>query len=108
ASIIINQYKGSIRRMEQATSRIERLQDSIKDYKNKIANTEKEIKNLRPKDIPEGFSINYEISKDLVEASINAKERVFDKMVNLLEDHANEHFQNLIKYNNIQGGVLKF
>ena len=108
ASTIINQYKGSIRRMEQATSRIERLQDSIKDYKNKIANTEKEIKNLRPKDIPEGFSINYEISKDLVEASINAKERVFDKMVNLLEDHANEHFQNLIKYNNIQGGVLKF
>ncbi len=108
ATTIINQYKGSIRRMEQATSRIERLQDSIKDNKFKIANTEKEIKNLRPKDIPEGFSVNYEISKDLVEASINAKERVFDKMVNLLEDHANEHFQNLIKYNNIQGGVLKF
>src|SRR5690606_35759938 len=77
ASTIINQYKGSIRRMEQATSRIERLQDSIKDYKTKISNTEKEIRNLRPKDIPEGFSINYEISKDLVEASINAKERVF-------------------------------
>ena len=108
AIVIINQYKGSIRRMEQATSRIERLQDSIRDNKTKIANTEKEIKNLRPKDIPEGFTINYEISKDLVEASLNAKDRVFYKMVNLLEDHANEHFQNLIKYNNIQGGVLKF
>lgn len=108
ATLIINQYKGSIRRMEQATSRIERLQDSIKENKTKISNTEKEIKNLRPKDIPEGFTINYEISKDLLEASTNAKERVFDKMVNLLEDHANEHFQNLIKYNNIQGGVLKF
>jgi DNA sulfur modification protein DndD len=108
ATTIINQYKGSIRRMEQASSRIERLQDTIKDLKSKISTTEKEITNLRPKDIPEGFTINYEISKDLVEATLQAKERVFDKMVSLLEDHANKHFQNLIKYNYIKGGVLRF
>jgi DNA repair exonuclease SbcCD ATPase subunit len=108
ASTIINQYKGAIRRMEQASSRIERFQDSIKNLKTKIANTEKEITNLRPKDIPEGYLINYEISKDLVEATLKAKDRVFDKMVNLLENHANKHFQNLIKYNDIKGGVLSF
>jgi DNA sulfur modification protein DndD len=108
ASTIINQYKGSIRRMEQASSRIERLKDSIKDIKTKIANTEKEITNLRPKDIPEGYTVNYEISKDLVDATLKAKERVFDKMVSLLENHANEHFQSLIKYNDIKGGVLRF
>jgi DNA sulfur modification protein DndD len=108
ASTIINQYKGSIRRMEQASSRIERLQDSIKDIKTKISNTEKEITNLRPKDIPEGYTVNYEISKDLVDATLKAKERVFDKMVSLLENHANEHFQSLIKYNDIKGGVLRF
>lgn len=108
ASTIINQYKGSIRRMEQASSRIERFQDSIKDIKTKIANTEKEITNLRPKNIPEGYTVNYEISKDLVDATLKAKERVFDKMVSLLENHANEHFQNLIKYNDIKGGVLRF
>jgi DNA sulfur modification protein DndD len=108
SSTIINQYKGSIRRMEQASSRIERLQDSIKDIKTKIANTEKEITNLRPKDIPEGYTVNYEISKDLVDATLKAKERVFDKMVSLLENHANEHFQSLIKYNDIKGGVLRF
>lgn len=94
--------------MEKASSRIERLQDSIKDLKRKISTTEKEITNLRPKDIPEGFTINYEISKDLVEATLNAQGRVFDKMVSLLENHANEHFQNLIKYNDIKGGVLRF
>lgn len=108
ASTIINQYKGAIRRREDASFRIGRLQDSIKEIKNKIFNTEKEITNLRPKDIPEGFTINYEISKDLVDATLKAKERVFDKMVNLLENHANEHFQNLIKYNDIKGGVLSF
>ena len=108
ASTIINQYKGAIRRMEQASSRIDRFQDTIKNLRSQISNTEKEIKSLRPKDIPEGYTTNYEISKDLVEATLKAKERVFDKMVNLLENHANEHFQNLIKYNDIKGGVLKF
>lgn len=108
ATTIINQYKGSIRRMEQASSRIERLQDTIKSLKTQISNTEKEISNLRPKDIPEGFTVNYEISKDLVDATLLAKERVFDKMVSLLEDHANKHFQSLIKYNDIKGGVLRF
>tara|TARA_R110001592_G_scaffold32178_11_gene112867 strand:- start:11567 stop:13759 length:2193 start_codon:yes stop_codon:yes gene_type:complete len=105
---IINQYKGSIRRMEQASSRIERFQETIRDVKSKILTTDKEIKNLRPKDIAEGYVTNYEISQDLVEATLEAKERVFDKMVNLLQDHANEHFQNLIKYNDIKGGVLSF
>lgn len=108
AITVINSYKGAIRRMEQASSRIERLEDSIRSIKAVKKVTEKEIENLRPKDIPEGYTINYEISKDLAEASLNAKERVFDKMVSLLESHANKHFQNLIRYNDIKGGVLKF
>lgn len=29
-------------------------------------------------------------------------------MVSLLEKYANEHFQNLIKYNDLAGGILKF
>jgi DNA sulfur modification protein DndD len=108
ATTIINQYKGAIKRMESSSFKIERFKDTIKDLKYKINNTEKEIKSLRPKDIPEGYTANYEISKDLVEATNQAKERVFDKMVSLLENHANEHFQNLIKYNDIKGGVLRF
>lgn len=105
---IINQFKGAFKRMEQASTRIERIENSLKELKTKLTTTEKEISDLRPKDIPAGYSINYEISQDLVEATNKAKERVFDKMVSLLENHANEHFQNLIKYNDIKGGVLSF
>lgn len=108
ASDIINQYKGSIRRLEQASGRIERLQNNISELKTKITNTDKEITSLRPKDIPEGYTISYEISQDLVEATNKAQARVFDKMVSLLESHANEHFESLIKYNDIKGGVLSF
>ncbi len=105
---IINQFKGAFKRKEQATSRIERIQSDINKLKKDISNTDKEITNLRPKDIPEGFTINYEISQDLVEATNKAQARVFDKMVSLLENHANKHFESLIKYNDIKGGVLSF
>jgi DNA sulfur modification protein DndD len=108
ASDIINQYKGSIRRMEQASTRIERVENTVKELKTKITNTDKEITNLRPKDIPEGYTLSYELSLDLLGATGKAQERVFDKMVKLLENHANKHFKNLIEFNDIKGGVLKF
>lgn len=108
ALTIINQFKGAIKRMEQASNKIERLEGNIKALKNNLSATEKEIDNLRPKDLPEGYTLNYKICSDLEQAIINAKERVFDNMVNLLEEHANRHFQNLIKHNDLAGGILKF
>ncbi|GGF14255.1 AAA family ATPase [Flavobacterium limi] len=105
---IINRYKGAIRRIADSSFQIEKLQDSIKKLKSSILNTEREIQALRPSNIPEGYLLNYEISTDLALATENAKNRVFDNMVNLLEKYANEHFQSLIKYNDLAGGILKF
>lgn len=52
--------------------------------------------------------MNYDICSDLAYATEKAKDRVFDNMVSLLEKYANEHFQSLIKYNDLAGGILKF
>lgn len=108
AQTIINRYKGAIRRMESSSFQIERLRETIKKIKTNIQNTEKEIQSLRPTNIPEGYLLNYQICSDLAEATDKAKDRVFDNMVSLLEKFANEHFQNLIKYNDLAGGILKF
>lgn len=108
AQTIINRYKGSIRRIESSLIQIERLKSNVNKIKTDIQNTEKEIQSLRPSNIPEGFLLNYQICSDLAEATEKAKNRVFDNMVNLLEKYANEHFQNLIKYNDLAGGILKF
>jgi DNA sulfur modification protein DndD len=105
---IINRYKGAIRRIADSSNQIERLKDNIKRLKTNIYNTEKEIQSLRPSNIPEGYVLNYEICSDLADAAIKAKDRVFDNMVNVLEKYANEHFQSLIKYNDLAGGILKF
>lgn len=108
AQIVINRYKGAIRRMESSSYQIERLKENIKRLKTNIHNTEKEVQSLRPTNIPEGYLLNYQICADLANATEKAKERVFDNMVSLLEKYANEHFQNLIKYNDLAGGILKF
>lgn len=105
---IINRYKGAIRRIENSSSQIERINGKINEIKRNISNTEKEIQSLKPSDIPEGYNVNYDISHDLYEATLNAKERVYDNMILLLEKYANEHFQDLIKYNSLSGGILKF
>lgn len=108
ALTIINRYKGAIRRISDASSAIDRLKESIRKTKLQIVNTEKEIKDLRPKDLPEGFLLNYQICNDLAIMIENAKDRVYDNMIGLLEKNANHHFQNLIKYNELSGGTLKF
>ena len=108
ASAIINRYKGAIRRISDSSYQIDRLKGIIKKIKTDILNTEKEIKSQRPPNLDEGYLLNYEICSDLYEATESAKNRVFDNMVSLLEYHANEHFQSLIKYNDLAGGILKF
>jgi DNA repair exonuclease SbcCD ATPase subunit len=108
ALTIINRYKGAIRRIDSSTVQIEKLKDSIKRLKITINNTERDLVSLRPSNIPEGYLLHYQICTDLALATEQAKERVFDNMVSLLEKYANEHFQNLIKYNDLAGGILKF
>jgi DNA repair exonuclease SbcCD ATPase subunit len=108
AQTVINRYKGAIRRMESSSFQIERLKENIKRLKTNIHNTDKEVQSLRPTNIPEGYLLNYQICADLADATEKAKDRVFDNMVSLLEKYANEHFQNLIKYNDLAGGILKF
>lgn len=105
---IINRYKGAIRRMENSSFQIEKSKETIKSLMSKIHYTEIEIETFRPSNIPEGYLLNYQICSDLAEATEKAKERIFDNMVKLLEKYANEHFQNLIKYNDLAGGILKF
>ena len=107
---IISRYQGSIKRMENARVRIDgNLKPRIKKLNLDITNLEVEIESLsNSQDIPQGYIDNYSISKDLAQATIKAKDRVYNDMISLLENHANIHFKNLIANNDLAGGILKF
>jgi DNA sulfur modification protein DndD len=110
ASTIISQYQGSIKRMENATTKIDDfLKPKINKLKIDIKNIADEIESFsQSQDIPQGFKDNYSIAKDLADATVKAKDRVYDDMISLLESHANRHFQELIASNDLAGGILKF
>lgn len=110
AQEIISNYNGAVRRMENANGKINDLIiPKINKYKKDLKAIEQEIKDLnKSNDIPSGYNENYEVLNDLEEAAQKAKERVFDGMIQLLEEHANIHFKNLIKNNDLSGGILKF
>lgn len=107
---ILSSYHGAIRRMESARSKIDDIiRPKINKLKTDIDNIEKEIDALNiTQDIPQGYKDNYSISIDLAKAAFNAKERVYDNMVKLLEKHANGHFKDLTINNDLAGGILKF
>jgi DNA sulfur modification protein DndD len=107
---IISSYSGAIKRMESARNKIDDIiRPRINNFKGKIQNIENEIESLnKVQDIPEGYQLNFSIFRDLAEATSKAKERVYDNMIRLLEEHANRHFQNLISNNDLKGGILKF
>lgn len=107
---IISNYNGAVRRMENANGKInDIIIPKINRYKKELKAIEQEIKDLnKSNDIPSGYNENYEVLNDLEEAAQKAKDRVFDGMIQLLEEHANIHFKNLIKNNDLSGGILKF
>jgi len=110
AKEIISNYNGAVRRMENANGKInDIIIPKINKYKKDLKAIEQEIKDLnKSNDIPSGYNENYDVLNDLEEAAQKAKDRVFDGMIELLEEHANIHFKNLIKNNDLSGGILKF
>ena len=107
---ILSNYHGAIRRMENARSKIDDIiRPNIVRLKTDIQNIENEINGLNnTQDIPQGYKDNYSMAIDLAKATLNAKDRVFDNMIQLLETHANEHFKNLTVNNDLAGGILRF
>lgn len=110
AKDIIANYNGAVKRIENASNKInDIIIPKINEFKSKLKTIENDInENNKENNIPQAYNLNYDILNDLEEASSNAKEDVFDEMIELLETHANKHFKSLIKNNELSGGYLKF
>lgn len=105
---IMAQYKGALTRLQKANEDIVKANNRIDSLRESIRKDENELSRMRPKDTPKEYEIHLDISSDLRDAAQRTRIRVFDDMILKLEKEANQHFQNLIKYNELAGGILKF
>lgn len=105
---IMAQYKGALNRLQKAEDDIIKAKNRIDSLKESIRKDEMELSRMRPQDTPKEYEMHLDISADLRDAALRTRTRVFDDMILKLEKDANQHFQNLIKYNELSGGILKF
>lgn len=105
---IMSQYKGAISRMERAKSDLDNSGDKLSKHRKDLKLLEDEISRMDIKDVPEIYRTNYTFAFDLKNAAERTRTRIYDQMLENLEKYANIHFKNLIKYNDIKGGELKF
>ena len=105
---ILNAYEGAIKRATQAEERINRTTQRIKEINKTIKGIEEELEKLRGVDVPVEYKNAYELLNDIAISVSNTRERTFINMLKRLEEYSNKHFGNLIKYNEISGGILRF
>ncbi|MEB2786811.1 AAA family ATPase [Algoriphagus persicinus] len=105
---IMAQYRGAISRMQKSEDDIIKAKNRINSLNESIRKDENELGRMRPQNSPKEYEVHLDISADIRDAARMTRIRVFDNMILKLEKEANQHFQNLIKYNEIAGGILKF
>lgn len=108
ARLIMAQYRGALTRLQRAEDDIVKSKNRIILLEESIRKDEIELGRMRPQDTPKEYEIHLDITSDIRDAAQRTRIRVFDGMILKLEKEANKHFQNLIKYNEIAGGILKF
>lgn len=105
---VMAQYKGALGRLQKAEDDIVKAKNRINSLNDSIRKDENELGRMRPQDTPKEYELHLDISSDLRDAAERTKIRIFDGMILKLEKEANQHFQNLIKHNELAGGILKF
>jgi len=105
---IMAQYKGALIRLQKADDDIVKAKNRIKSLEDNIRLDENELSRMRPQNTPKEYELHLDISNAIRDAAQRTRIRVFDMMILKLETEANQHFQNLIKYNELAGGILKF
>lgn len=108
ARSIMAKYKNAISQEARAKVSLENSESELKKLEKRLHSLEEEKAQLRLKEIPEIYNTNYSFALDLKNAAERTKSRIYDSMLQSLEENANKHFKNLIKYNDLEGGNLKF
>lgn len=100
---------------QKATSDIKSYDDLIKSANDRItelkssnAALDQKMANLGGSEVPAAYSELKDIIGDAQQIFLNTKARIYDEVINNLEQKANDFYSKLTKNNNISGGQMKF
>jgi DNA sulfur modification protein DndD len=105
---IINTVQGATQDIETYSASIGRLKRDIEMSEKSLKHFETTLKKLGKTDIDPKLGQKLELMEDLKELTIRLKETQYQKLVDLLESKANEHYSRINKPTGAFYGTIKF
>jgi len=104
----LSEYKLATNNISKYKEQISRIEDNLSRWKQRIA----QIDNTLSTRDPGNSTKQYEIFRDTMacveQLFDNAKDRIFDRILDTLRKDANEKYKDLLKGNPVEGGTLTF
>lgn len=107
AANLINEYTVYNEQVIRFGPQIERQQNLINTEKKELERVNKELSSLVGGEIPKYLEEKREVLNEFYKVSHSTRKRVFQKLVKMLEEEANRHYQNMIQGNLSARGIIR-
>lgn len=104
---IVNELRAQNEHSRRFDTYIGQYETQIKAYEKQIQNLDEQFNKLVVGEVPQSLLEKHKVAKDLHEAAVSTRERVFNKLVQTLEEEANKHYLSMTQDNLSARGVIK-
>lgn len=107
AADILNEYTAYNEQVKRFGTQIANQKHVINKEKKELEQVNKELSSLVVGEIPKYLEEKRTILNDFYQLAHSTRKRVFQKLVKMLEEEANRHYQNMIQGNLSARGIIK-
>lgn len=107
AANLINEYTAYNEQVKRFGPQIERQKHLINLMKKELEQINKDLSSLVMGEIPKYLEEKRTILNEFFQVAHSTRKRVFQKLVKMLEEEANRHYQNMIQGNLSARGIIK-
>lgn len=107
ADNIINTLRAQQQYAKRFNTEIGDYKNKIKEIEDKLRRKEKEYSTLVVGDIPESLHKKVELCEDLFNAAKSTRDRVFQELIETLEEEANRHYSSMTENNLSARGIIR-
>jgi len=104
---ILNEYNIQKDNESKYSTDLERIKNNIERIKSRISDIDKQLKDLVKGELPIALVEKVKILNDFEELAIITREKVFNGLIEMLENEANIHYQMMTTGNKAVRGIIK-
>lgn len=104
---IVDELRAQNEHSRRFDTYIGQYEAQIKAYEKQIQSLEEQFNKLVVGEVPTSLLEKYKVANDLHKAAVSTRERVFNKLVQTLEDEANKHYLSMTQDNLSARGIIK-